>query len=79
VQLCRVAERTERIGLGLGVLIPSRRHPMTNAAAIATLAGLAGAGGRRGPGFMGRMAMGQRAMRMIALAPSRRYAHVGLV
>jgi len=41
VQWCRAAERTERIGLGLGVLIPSLRHPMTNAAAIATLAGLA--------------------------------------
>src|SRR5215470_10400846 len=66
VQLCRAAERTERIGLGPGVLIPSLRHPMTNAAAIATLAGLAGT--ERvvvgvGAGFTGRMAMGQRAMR----------------
>ena len=66
VQLCRAAERTERIGLGPGVLIPSLRHPMTNAAAIATLAGLAGT--ERvvvgvGSGFTGRMAMGQRAMR----------------
>src|SRR5262245_13799117 len=31
VQLCRAAECTERIGLGPGVLIPSLRHPMTNA------------------------------------------------
>ena len=66
VQLCRAAERTERIGLGPGVLVPSLRHPMTNAAAIATLAGLAGA--ERvvvgvGAGFTGRMAMGQRALR----------------
>jgi 5,10-methylenetetrahydromethanopterin reductase len=66
VQLCRAAERTERIGLGPGVLIPSLRHPMTNAAAIATLVGLAGA--ERvvvgvGSGFTGRMAMGQRAIR----------------
>jgi len=66
VQLCRAAERTKRIGLGPGVLIPSLRHPMTNAAAIATLAGLAGA--ERvvvgvGSGFTGRMAMGQRALR----------------
>ena len=66
VQLCRAAERTERIGLGPGVLIPSLRHPMTNAATIATLAGLAGA--ERvivgvGSGFTGRMALGQRAMR----------------
>jgi 5,10-methylenetetrahydromethanopterin reductase len=66
VQLCRAAERTARIGLGPGMLIPSLRHPMTSAAAIATLAGLAGA--ERvvvgvGAGFTGRMAMGQRAMR----------------
>jgi 5,10-methylenetetrahydromethanopterin reductase len=66
VQLCRAAERTERIGLGPGVLIPSLRHPMTNAAAIATLAGLAGAARvvvGVGSGFTGRIAMGQRAMR----------------
>src|SRR5262249_12893525 len=71
VQLCRAAERTERIGLGPGVLIPSLRHPMTNAAAIVTLAGLAGA--ERvvvgvGAGFTGRMAMGQRALRWRAVA-----------
>ena len=35
VQLCRAAERTQRIGLGPAVLVPSLRHPMTNAAAIA--------------------------------------------
>ncbi len=52
VQLCRAAECTERIGLGPGVLIPSLRHPMTNAAAIAALAGLAGVG--VGSGFTGR-------------------------
>ena len=66
VQLCRAAERTARIGLGPGMLIPSLRHPMTSAAAIATLAGLAGAERvvvRVGAGFTGRMAMGQRAMR----------------
>jgi 5,10-methylenetetrahydromethanopterin reductase len=66
VQLCRAAERTTRIGLGPGVLIPSLRHPMTTAAAIATLVGLAGP--ERvvvgvGSGFTGRMAMGQRALR----------------
>src|SRR5262249_50082624 len=65
VQLCRAAERTERIGLGPGVLIPSLRHPMTTAAAIATLVGLAGA--ERvvvgvGSGFTGRVAVRQRAM-----------------
>jgi 5,10-methylenetetrahydromethanopterin reductase len=39
--LARAAERTSRIGLGPGVLIPHLRHPMVNAAAIATLAHLA--------------------------------------
>ena len=61
VQLCRAAECTERIGLGPGVLIPSLRHPMTNAATVATLAGLAGAARvvvGVGSGFTGRMTMG---------------------
>src|ERR1700752_1860444 len=35
--LSRCAERTSRIGLGPGVLVPSLRHPMVNAAAIAEL------------------------------------------
>ncbi len=39
--LTRCAERTSRIGLGPGVLVPSLRHPMVNAAAIAELAGQA--------------------------------------
>ena len=34
--LALAAERTERIGLGPGVLVPSLRHPMVNAAATAT-------------------------------------------
>jgi 5,10-methylenetetrahydromethanopterin reductase len=66
VQLCRAAERTEHIGLGPGVLVPSNRHPMTNAAAIATLVDLAGADRVTvavGSGFTGRMAMGKRALR----------------
>jgi 5,10-methylenetetrahydromethanopterin reductase len=54
------AERTERIGLGPGVLVPSLRHPMVNAAATAALAALAP--GRVavafGTGFTGRRAMG---------------------
>lgn len=66
VQLCRAAERTSRIGLGPGVLVPSLRHPMVNAAAIATLASIAGA--RRvavaiGSGFTGRLTMGKRPMK----------------
>ncbi|HEV7626830.1 MAG TPA: LLM class flavin-dependent oxidoreductase [Streptomyces sp.] len=62
--LAMAAERTERIGLGPGVLIPSLRHPMVNAAATATLCELAP--GRVavafGTGFTGRRAMGYRAI-----------------
>lgn len=64
VALCSAAERTSTIGLGPAVLVPSLRHPMTNAAAIATLASLAP--GRTnvaiGAGFTGRYVLGQRAM-----------------
>ena len=62
--LALAAERTERIGIGPGVLVPSLRHPMTNAAATATLTALAP--GRVavsfGTGFTGRRAMGYRAI-----------------
>ena len=62
VTLARLAERTTRIGLGPGVLVPSLRHPMVTAAAVATVADLAP--GRLavavGSGFTGRMALGQR-------------------
>ena len=64
MSLALAAERTTRIGLGPGVLMPNLRHPMTNAAATATLAGLAP--GRVavsfGTGFTGRRAMGYRAI-----------------
>lgn len=66
VQLCRAAERTRRIGLATGVLIPSLRHPMTNAAAIATLVSMAGASRVTigiGSGFTGRLTMGQRPLK----------------
>ena len=60
--LARAAERTRRIELGTGVLIPSLRHVMVTAAAIAGLVALAP--GRVnvgiGSGFTGRLAMGQR-------------------
>jgi 5,10-methylenetetrahydromethanopterin reductase len=59
------ATRTSTIGLGPGVLVPSLRHPIVNAAAIATLADLAP--GRVavaiGSGFTGRMVLGQRPMK----------------
>src|SRR5436190_24170587 len=57
VQLCRAAERTSTIGLAPGVLVPSLRHPMANAAAIATLVGIAGSARVAiavGSGFTGR-------------------------
>ena len=64
MSLAMAAERTSRIGLGPGVLVPNLRHPMTNAAATATLVGLAP--GRVavsfGTGFTGRRAMGYRAI-----------------
>lgn len=66
VQLARAAERTSTIGLGPGVLIPSLRHPMTTAAAIATLVELAGAERVHvgvGSGFTGRFALGQKPLR----------------
>ncbi len=62
VSLCLAAQRTNRIGLGPAVLVPNLRHPLTTAAAIATLAEMAP--GRTvvaiGTGFTGRMAMGQK-------------------
>lgn len=63
--LALAAERTERIGLGPGVLIPSNRHVLVTASAIAHLESLAE--GRTayafGSGFTGRHALGQRPLR----------------
>jgi 5,10-methylenetetrahydromethanopterin reductase len=62
-QLTLAAERTERIGLGPGVLVPGLRHPMVNAAAIAGLVAVAGehrVAVGVGAGFTGRMALGLR-------------------
>jgi 5,10-methylenetetrahydromethanopterin reductase len=62
--LALAAERTSRIGLGPGVLVPSLRHPMVNAAATAMLAALAP--GRVqvafGTGFSGRRARAYRGL-----------------
>jgi 5,10-methylenetetrahydromethanopterin reductase len=70
VVLALAAERTSRIGLGPAVLVPSLRHPMTNAAAIATLCALAP--GRiavaLGAGFTGRYVLGQKPMRWADVA-----------
>lgn len=61
--LILAAQRTNRIELGPGVLIPSLRHVLVTASSIATLVSLAP--GRIvvgiGSGFTGRLAMGQRA------------------
>ncbi len=58
--LALAAQRTERIGLGPGVLVPSLRHPMVNASGAATLSAMAP--GRVavafGTGFAGTRAMG---------------------
>lgn len=66
------AQRTTRIGLGPGVLVPNLRHPLTQASAITTLEQLAP--GRVavaiGTGFTGRMAMGKKAL---SWAYTRRY------
>ncbi|MGR8949706.1 MAG: LLM class flavin-dependent oxidoreductase [Gammaproteobacteria bacterium] len=63
VQLCRAAEKTQKIGLASGVLVPHLRHPMANAAAIATLVDAAGEERVTigiGTGFTACVAMGQR-------------------
>ena len=65
MHLARAAERTERIGLGTAVLIPSLRHVLVTASAIGTLEALAPGTCRRsllGTGFTGRMVLGQRPM-----------------
>ncbi|MGQ4390200.1 LLM class flavin-dependent oxidoreductase [Streptomyces sp. SAS_270] len=59
--LALAAERTHRIGLGPGVLVPALRHPMVNASGAAALERLAP--GRVavafGTGYTGRRSMGQ--------------------
>ncbi|HEY6819869.1 MAG TPA: LLM class flavin-dependent oxidoreductase [Mycobacterium sp.] len=62
--LTRCAERTSRIGLGPGVLVPSLRHPMVNAAAIAELVDQAPdrVAVAVGSGFTGRFSLGKRPM-----------------
>jgi 5,10-methylenetetrahydromethanopterin reductase len=65
MMLAVAAGRTAGIGLGPASLVPSLRHPVVTAAALATLAGLAP--GRVstafGTGLTGRMLLGERPMR----------------
>jgi 5,10-methylenetetrahydromethanopterin reductase len=41
ISLARIADQTSTIGLGTGVLVPFTRHPIVNAAAIATIEAIA--------------------------------------
>jgi 5,10-methylenetetrahydromethanopterin reductase len=70
VAIARVAEAVPDIGLATGVAVPSLRHPMVTASAIATVEELAP--GRLwayfGTGFTARTAMGRRGMRWADLA-----------
>jgi 5,10-methylenetetrahydromethanopterin reductase len=61
--LALAAERTERIGLGPGVLVPALRHPMVNAAGAAALYALAPerVAVAFGTGFSGARSMGAKA------------------
>jgi len=71
MQLARAADRTERIGLGPAVLVPSNRHVVTNAAAILTLVDIIGAprvSVALGSGRTARLALGQRPLRWAAVA-----------
>ena len=75
--LALAAVRTERIVLGPGVLIPSLRHPMVTASAIAHLVSLVGEDRvvvGLGTGFTGRRAMGHKPLRWADIPE-----HVGVV
>lgn len=64
--LALAAVRTSRITLGPGVLIPSLRHPMVTASAVAHLVSLVGEDRvviGVGTGFTGRRAMGQKPLK----------------
>jgi len=61
ITLARIAEQTSRIGFGASVLIPSYRHPVAQASAIATIEAIAPGRLRAGfgTGFTGRAGMGK--------------------
>src|SRR3984957_17534048 len=77
VSLARIADATERIGLGTGVAVPSMRHPMVTASAIAAVEALEP--GRlvvgSGTGFRARVAMGQKSATRKALTEATRQVH----
>ena len=70
ITLARAAEKTIRIGLGIGVIVPRLRAPAATAAALATLSTLAP--GRLvaavGAGFTGRFTLGLGAVPLADLA-----------
>jgi 5,10-methylenetetrahydromethanopterin reductase len=69
ITLARIAEKTKRIKFGPAVLIPSYRHPMAQASAIATVEQIAP--GRLmvgfGTGFTGRAGMGKKALSIASM------------
>ena len=69
ITLARIAEKTNRIKFGPSVLIPSYRHPMAQASAIATLEQIAP--GRLmvgfGTGFTGRAGMGKKPLSLASM------------
>jgi 5,10-methylenetetrahydromethanopterin reductase len=69
VTLARIAEKTKRIKFGPSVLIPSYRHPMAQASAIATIEQIAP--GRLmvgfGTGFTGRAGMGKKPLSLASM------------
>ena len=74
IAMAQIAEATSTIGLGTGVSVPSLRHPMVTASAIATIEGIAP--GRLqvafGTGFTARKTMGQPSMKWADLATAYR-------
>lgn len=67
--LALAAGRTRAIGLGSAALVPSLRHPVVTAAALATLAGFAPGrvSAAFGTGLTGRLLLGERPMRWAAV------------
>ena len=69
IALARIAEHTDRIGVGSAVAVPSLRHVMVTASAIATIESLAP--GRLavafGTGYTARKALGQKAWKWVLL------------